>query len=438
MIVLLVILLLISINALYVAAEFAAVSVRRSRIQQLADEGNRLARLLLPILREGHRLDRYIAACQIGITISSLVLGAYGQAALAPVLTPLFLALGGAQEAAAQSAAAVTVLLSLTVVQMVVGELVPKSVALQFPTSIALYTVVPMRWSLRLLGWFISILNGSGLAILHVFGLREAPHRHIHSPDEIEYLIGESRKGGYFEAHEQQRLRQALRLTGRPVGEVMVPRTRIQAVPEDIGTDDLLRTIAESPYTRLPVYSGSLDEIIGLVHVEDVAVHRLNPGEHEPSVTDMLRPFTAVGEALSMERVLAHLRSERQHIAIVVDDFGGTAGLVTIGDLLDEIFGGVADEFKVAQPEAERLADGRVRLQGWVALGDAERYTGVVWTGDAYTVGGLVIERLEGFPEPGQKLRIDGVAVEVERMRGHVVESVLVEPALRRNGPWPA
>jgi CBS domain containing-hemolysin-like protein len=435
MIILFVIVLLISINALYVAAEFAAVSVRRSRIQQKAEEGNRLALLLLPVLRDGQRLDTYIAACQIGITISSLVLGAYGQAALAPVLTPIFAAWGNLQEVAAESSAAGAVLLLLTVFQMVVGELVPKSLALQFPTRVALYTVLPMRWSQRLLGWFIAVLNGSGLAILKLFGLHEASHRHIHSPQEIDYLIAESRKGGYLEPDEHQRLRRALRLTGRPVGEVMVPRTRIQAVPADIAFAELLRTVAESPYTRLPVYERSLDAIIGVVHVEDVATHQFRSAGSQQNVRELLRKFTVVNEALSLERALAHLRQERQHLAIVVDDFGGTAGLVTIGDLLDEIFGGVADEFKAVRPEAERLPDGRVRLQGRMALSDAELFTGVPWTGDAYTVAGFVIERFGGFPESGQKLDIDGVNVEVERVRDHVVESVLIAPIVRRDAP---
>jgi len=429
MIILLVVLLLLLINALYVAAEFGAVSVRRSRIQQEANQGSRLARLLLPVLQDGRRLDTYIAACQIGITISSLVLGAYGQARLAPVLAPVFGAWGGMQEVGAHSTAAIVVLVSLTVLQMVVGELVPKSLALQFPTKTALYTVIPMRWSQQLLGWFITILNGSGRAILRVFGMRESAHRHIHSPAELDYLITESWKGGHLDAQEGQWLRRVLRLTGRPVGEVMVPRTRIQAIASDVAPDEVLRTVTESPYTRLPVYDGSIDEIVGLVHVQDAAVQWLNRDDREPSVQSLLQPFTVVNEALSLERALAHLRRERQHLAIVVDDFGGTAGLVTIGDLLDEIFGGVADEFKSAGPEGERLADGRIRLPGRLALGEAERYTGVLWTGDAYTIGGLVIERLGGFPQPGQKLVIDGLPVEVENVRGHVVESVLVEPA---------
>jgi CBS domain containing-hemolysin-like protein len=426
-----VIALLIMVNALYVAAEFAAVSVRQSRIRQHAEEGDVLARMLLPILSDGARLDRYIAACQIGITLSSLVLGAYGQAALAPRLSPIFERFGGLQEVAAQSASAAVILVALTVFQMVLGELVPKSLALQYPTAVARYTVVPMRWSLSLLSWFIVLLNGSGLAILRLFGVRDAPHRHIHSPGEIEYLIAESREGGYLEPDEHRRLRHALRLAGRQVGEVMVPRTRVQGIPIDSSPAALLRIVTDTPFTRFPAYEGSLDHIVGIVHVEDVAVRQL-AREEAPPVASLVRPFIAVQESLSLERALARLRDERQHLAVVVDDFGGTAGLVTIGDILDEIFGGIADEFKTAPPEAQPLPDGRIRIPGRMSLTESDRWTGVAWTGDAYTVGGLVIEQIGRFPEPGETLEIDGVTVEVERVRGHAVESLIVTPARRR------
>jgi len=197
---------LIAANALYVAAEFAAVGVRRSRIRQLADEGNRFARMLAPALSDASTLDRYVAACQIGITLSSLVLGAYGQAALAPPFAELLGSWGQFHPAVAESAAAVVVLIGLTVLQVVLGELVPKSLALQYSTSTALYTVLPMRWSLALFAWFIAILNGSGLAILRMLGVPYGSHRHVHSPEEIDLLIAESRDGGLLEEDEHQRL----------------------------------------------------------------------------------------------------------------------------------------------------------------------------------------------------------------------------------------
>jgi CBS domain containing-hemolysin-like protein len=204
MIVTLVIIVLVLINTLYVAAECSAVSVRRSRLEELARNGNRAARLLTTVLHDPAALDRYVAACQIGITLSSLVLGAYGQVAVAAPLAPRLSAATGLDAATAESVSVISVLIALTVLQVIVGELVPKSIALQYPTKTALVTAVPMRASLWLLRWFIAVLNGSGVRILRWLGMApESSHRHIHSPEELELLIAESRDGGLLEPHER-------------------------------------------------------------------------------------------------------------------------------------------------------------------------------------------------------------------------------------------
>src|SRR4030095_1162536 len=211
----LVITALILINAVYVAAEFAAVSVRRSRIQQLAADGNSLAGWLLATLESPAGLDRYIAACQIGITLSSLTVGAYAQQTVAVSLTPSVERFGARQTLAAQSTSAVVVLLLLTIAQVIFAELVPKSLALQYPTQTALYTLVPMVPSLWLYRPFIKWLNGTGLIFLRLLGASPKAHRHIHSPEEIELLIAESRDGGLLEPDEHRRLQRALRLNLR-------------------------------------------------------------------------------------------------------------------------------------------------------------------------------------------------------------------------------
>jgi CBS domain containing-hemolysin-like protein len=421
-----IVLLLVSVNALYVAAEFAAVSVRRSRIQQAAEDGDRLARQLLPVLEDPHRLDRYIACCQIGITLSSLILGAYGQVALQPVLAPLFERFGGMAEVGAASAAATTVLLVLTAFQVVLGELFPKSLALQFPTAVARYTVIPMRWSLRLLTWFIAVLNGSGNAILRSFGVRPSGHRHIHQPDEIDYLISESRKGGILDADEHLRLRRALQLGVRRVEEIMIPRVHIQAVAARTSFAELARIAAASHHTRLPVFDGSLDRITGLLHLRDLAARAL---EGRTDLEDLVRPIAVIPASASVDQALARLREAKRYMAVVVDEHGGTAGLLTMSDVLDEIFGGLASEFDDDEPVPERLADGRVRLPGSMRLEEAESWVGAVWEGDAYTVGGLVLEKLGHLPEPGETVIIEGIPVQVERVE-RAVESVLAGPLL--------
>lgn len=424
--VLAVIVVLIAANALYVAAEFAAVGVRQSRIQQRADRGDSLARFLMPVLRDAHALDRYIAACQIGITISSLVLGAYGQATLTPRLVPV---LGdmGLDQVAAITVAATVVLVVLTVAQMILGELVPKSLALQYTTQVALWTVVPMRWSQWLMAWFIVVLNGSGTALLRALGMHDASgHRHIHAPEEIELLIAESRDGGLLEPDEHRRLSQALKLGVRTVSAIMVPRPQIQALDSDTPAEDVIRVIAVSAYTRIPVYRGDIDRIVGFVHVRDIAARALK-ADRSWKAADVMHEPVFIPQSLTADRVLARMRDERKQLAIVVDEFGGTAGLVTVVDILDEVLGDVTDE---AQPalEPEMLPDGRVRVRGDMRLEDAARFVGFEWQGSAHTIGGLLMEQLGRVPLSGETVVVDGVEFEAERVRRHSIETVVLEP----------
>jgi len=428
-----IILILIGINALYVAAEFAAVSVNTSRVQTLADERGGLARRLLPYLKDAHALDRYIAGCQIGITISSLVLGAYGQARLAVVLEPLFARLGGLQEVAAQSTSAVTVLIGLTAIQMVLGELVPKSLALQYPTRVALWTVIPMQWSLRAMWWFIAILNGSGAFVLRLFGFESSGHRHIHSPEELEYLVAESRQGGLLEPYEQRRLTRALRLSGVRVDELLVPRVRMVAVDIDGPPGDALRLILDSPFTRLPVYRGTIDDVIGFLHAKDVA-RQVAERPEGLDIPPLVRPVLMVPGTTTADWLLVRMRDERRQLAIVLDEYGGTAGLVTIEDVLEQVVGEIVDEFRDPATAPERLPDGRVRLPGDMHLDALEPWLGSLCEkGDAHTVGGRVIEALGRVPLAGERVEIDGVVIEIETVVHHAVTSVLATARDRRN-----
>lgn len=427
--------LLISLNGLYVAAEFAAVSVRRSRIRGMAEEGDRLARALLPTLEDGANLDRYVAACQIGITVSSLGLGAYGQASLGVALTPLFEGLGRMQTAAAQSTSIAVVLVLLTTLQMILGELVPKSLALQYPATVARFTVLPIRWSERALAWFIVILNGSGWVVLRLLRVEPKPHRHIHSVEDIKYLVAESGSVGHLAPEDQRRLNQALGLTKRTARELMVPRTRIEAIDENGGLRAAIEAAVTTPYTRFPVYRDSLDQIVGIVHSKDlVAAALADDAGSDQTLSTHLQPILAVHESLAANRVLALMREERGIMAVVVDDFGGTAGIVTTEDILREFLGELADEFKHAGGGPERLVDGRVRLPGDVWVRDVGPWLGVQWTGEADTVGGLVMERLGRIPEEGDAIEIDGVEVVVERLEGRAIATLIARPVRRGQG----
>jgi CBS domain containing-hemolysin-like protein len=355
-----VILVLILVTALYVAAEFAAVGARRSRLRRMADDGHPLAARILPVVDDPHALDRYIAVSQIGITLSSLILGAYGQAALAPRVAPLLGRVGSLDTAAAESTAAIVVLLALTVLSMIVGELVPKSLALQNPTRTALATVLPMQWSLRLFSWAIKVLNGSGALLLKLMRVPSTGHRHVHSPEEIELLIAESRDGGLLEPEEQIRLHRALRLGLRTASQLMVPRARLVAISIAMPIQQVPRFVAGSPYSRFPVYRDDLDNVVGMLHTKDVVTDYVK-GMPRQSLASLLRPIPRVAHDMPADRLLTFLRERRSHQALVADPDGRIAGLITLEDVVAELLGGVADEFKMARrrPVRPRREAGR-------------------------------------------------------------------------------
>lgn len=424
----LIVLALIAVNAVYVAAEFAAVSVRRSRVRQLAKDGNPLARWLLPLLDSPAALDRYIAACQIGITISSLVLGAYAQLTFAVWLAPVLEGTLGIQEPTSRTAATVAVLLLLTAAQVIFAELVPKSLALQFPTPTALYTLPAMLPSLWVYRPFITWLNGNGHVLLRLLGAPQQSHHHIHSPQEIELLIAESRDGGLLEPDEHQRLKRALRLNLRQAKQLMVPRTKMSALDVTTPLNEAISAVALSPYSRLPVYRDSIDNVVGVLHTKDLVKWFVSDG---PSATlaTLVRPVASVHESVTADRVLRQLRERRTHQALVVDEFGGTSGIVTLEDVLSELLGNVGDEFKAGDPVPESLPDGRFRLPGSMTVDDASSLLRAEWKTDATTVGGMVTAELGHLPVSGETVTIGAHQFVVERVAERAVEWVTVAPA---------
>jgi CBS domain containing-hemolysin-like protein len=415
---------LILLTALYVAAEFAAVGARRTRLRRLAEDGNALAARILPVIDDPRELDRYIAASQVGITLSSLILGAYGQASLAPKLAPLLGWVAVIDAEAAESTAALIVLLGLTTLAMILGELVPKSLALQNPTRTALITVLPMQWSLRLYAGSIALLNGSGVLLLRLLGVPATGHRHVHSPEEIELLIAESRDGGLLEPQEQVRLHRALRLGLRTARQLMVPRARLAAVEVSTPFDEMLRLFATSPYSRLPVYSGSLDQVIGILHTKDVVMDYISGSRHA-SIRPLLRPIVRVRDSMPADRLLAFLRERRSHHALVEDERGLVIGLITLEDVVAELLGGVADEFKTTQLRPIRLSDRRVRLPASMRLDQVAQVIGR-WPKGIETIASYIAGVLGRVPDPGEKVVIDDVEVEIEAVEGGTVASVIV------------
>ena len=330
--------MLILANSFYVAAEFGAVGVRRSRVRRMSEDGHAGARLLLPFVQQPADLTRYVAASQVGITLSSLILGAIGQGIAAVAVAPHLVSLFGFDPHTAASLGAALVLIVLTAVQVVIGELVPKSIALRFPTEVALLTVFPMRWSLAAFKPLIASLNGTATALLRLVGVSLTGHRHLHSPDEIALLFAESRDGGLLEPDEQQRLHKALRLSRKSARDMMVPRDRLAMVDAESPWLDALQAAAATPFSRLPVYRGSREHIIGMLRVKDL-VHQYVTDGPPASIAPLVRGLLKVPDDLPGDQVIAKLRDKRAHQAAVVDARGAIVGFVTIQDVLAQFLG---------------------------------------------------------------------------------------------------
>ncbi len=337
----LVLTILILANAIYVAGEFGAVGVRRSRVRRMSDDGHWLARRLLPFVDDAAQLDTYVAVSQVGITLSSLILGAFAQATVATALAPHLVARLGFEANSAASTAAVIVLVMLTAVQVVLSELIPKSLALQFPTQVALATVLPMQWSLAVFRPFIAVINGSAAAVLRLVGITASAHRHIHSPAEIELLIAESRDGGLLEPDEQQRLHRALQLSLRTARNLMVPRERLTLVRIDQPWSEVVNTVTSSPFSRLPVFRGTPENIVGALRVKDL-VHRYAADGPSATIDALVRPLVRIDQDMPADQIITVLRDHRVHQAAVTDEAGRVVGLITIQDVLSEFLGGDA------------------------------------------------------------------------------------------------
>lgn len=402
---------MVSFNALYVAAEFATVGSRRSRVQEDADAGSGSAAGLLAILRDPTRLDNYVAACQIGITLSSLVAGAYGQAQLTPLLEPALGGVGG------RGVAVLIVLVAITGVQVVLGELLPKTVALRYPEKLAMATLVPMRISQWLFRPLVAVFNGSAFRIMGWWNLRvDHSHAHVHSPEELAGLYRASAEGGLIDASEREMLAGILNVEARLVREIMTPRPRLVSVRGSDSVEAALAHVVDTPHSRFPV-TGPGGDVTGIVSLRDLyAQVRDDPSD---LVEHVARPIVAVAEVLTVPNLWRLLRTEARHCALVVNEYGDTAGLVTLEDAIEEIFGEVRDEFDVEDEPITTTEDGRVSVRGDVLLSQLHERFGIATDVTGIdTVGGLIWHHLGRPPRVGDvvapppaevELRVDAV-----------------------------
>ncbi len=420
--------LMIGLNALYVAGEFATVSARKSRVSQMANSGNRLAKIVLPVLEDHHKLDNYIAASQVGITLSSIVLGIYAQREIAPLLEPLLASLPFVSELAAAGVAYIVVLVVLTVLQVVLGELVPKTIAIQYPEKTALWTAIPMRWSADIiLRPLIVVLNGSGTLLMRLLGIHQAEgHKHVHSPEEIQFLLTQSHAGGLLAEQEHQLLESAFRFGKLQVGEVVVPRPRIIAADVSSPLAEILRLAAQSDYTRIPVYRGDIDHIVGFVHLKDL--FRLSYEGKTTDVSSIVRETAYVHESSFLDDVWTVLNKERSYMAIVFDEHGGTVGMITREDILEQIFGEVQDEFDEAErPPIRKLDEHSYCVRGDISVNYLnDRLHLSLVSDDAYTIGGYILNELGQLPEVGDEIRSGSITLTVNSVEDRAIAEVLL------------
>ncbi|UZK70592.1 hemolysin family protein [Sphingomonas sp. S1-29] len=417
-----IILVMVAANALYVAAEFATVGARKSRVQEEAESGNRTAAKLLKILRDPVALDNYVAGCQVGITISSLVAGAYAQAQLTPLLTPHLGAIGG------PLAAIIIVLLLITVLQVVLGELLPKTIALRYPERLSMATMLPMRISLVLFRPLIFVFNGTAFAIMRLFKLNvDHGHTHVHSPDELEALFKASAAGGLIDADERDMLSGALSVDHRIVREIMTPRTRMITVRADESVEVALRRSAETPYSRFPVTGETTEDVVGIVHLRTLfAAFEADP---RATVASIQRDPLIVADVMTVPKLWQTLQAQGRRSAMVINEYGSFTGLVTLEDALEEVFGEVQDEFD-DEEELVIEQDGHLSVRGDVRLSMlADRHDIMLPQDRADTVSGLVWHELGRMPAKGDRVRAPDTpyTLVVEAMQGHAVRRVRIE-----------
>ncbi len=429
----LIMLLLVLLNGLFVAAEFSIIGVRPSQLEQMVEEGNQTAASVLPIVNSRQQQDQYIATSQLGITIASLGLAMYAEPQIAHFIEPyLALLWFEPSEAVVRSAGYVIALSFLTYLHIVIGEMVPKALALTDPAHMVIWLNRPMRIIQKVLIIPVRILNGMGNQLLRLFQIPPAEgHARVLSPEELELIVSESAEGGLLNEDEELMIRNIFDFGERVVGQVMTPRIKVEAIPLGISHQELMQQVAESHYSRFPVYQGDRDHIVGILHVKDLVRQTLrSKGSFDLRL--LLRPAPAVPEDQGVEVLLAAFRKQRIHMAVVLDEFGGMAGIVTLEDLVEEIVGEVRDEFDTEREPYVEIAPGVLEVDGEYLVDDLKEE---VFLGeeedlpDVETVGGLIVTKLGRPPQVGDEVAYngDGVSLRVLAIDGRAVVRVRVE-----------
>jgi CBS domain containing-hemolysin-like protein len=422
---LLIITALILLNGIFVAAEFAIVGAPRAAIERRAAAGNRLARAVQRVLEDPREQDRYIATAQLGITLASLGLGMYGEHVLAD---GLYHALGGTglpAWLASHGVASVLAVAILTYFHIVIGEMVPKSLALQQAEQLVLWITPPMLWTKNAFYPFVIGLNAVGNLVLKVFGVDRQEHNpdHYYTPEELQLVVQESEKLGALRAESGRMLQELFAFGDRTAGEIMVPRVRVTGIPIGTTPAQIRELLGRSPHTRFPIYEGDLDHILGMVHIKDLLGALLRD---EAIGRAHARPLPLLPETAELDSVLAIMRRERTQMVIVLDEHGGTAGVVTLQDLFEEVVGDI-EEGPIGAPDVYRDEQGRLHVPGTMRIDELGQEFGLELEHEEVdSVSGLVLTVLGRPPNVGDTVRYGRLQFAVTAVKGHGVEECAV------------
>ncbi len=414
---------MIALTAVFVGGEFAILKVRMSRIDQLISEGNKKAVLAKKVAND---LDYYLSACQLGITITALVLGALGEPTVEKLLHPVFESFE-VPDALATVLSYAIALSIVTFLHVVLGELAPKTLAIQFSERMTLLLAPPLYWFGKITAPIIWTLNGAARLFLRLFGVEPAGHDEVHSEEELKLIMQQSYKSGEINQTELAYLQNIFAFDNRIIKDIMIPRTQIVTLEKDITFEDMIAVLDEHDYTRYPVTDGhDKDQVIGFVNTKEMLTHIAagNDREMERFIHDMPR----FHEATPISSVLVKMQQNRTHMAIVTDEYGGTAGLVSMEDILEEIVGEIRDEYDMDEvPDIRAKSETEYVMSGRVLLADLEEQFGLVFpdSEDLDTIGGWLQVQSDNVPEEGDTIPLEPHLWTISEMENYQV--VLVE-----------
>ena len=418
------VLALVLANGFFVAAEFAVISVRKTRIDQLLAEGSRMAR---PVRRALDSPDQFIAATQLGITMASIGLGWIGEPALASLIYPLFAGLPPTISlATAHSVAVAIAFVIITALHIVLGELAPKTVALQYPENTALIVAKPTELFLRAFHPFIRVLNGTGWAVVRMLGLKPSRgHALVHSEEELKMLVTASQEAGVLEEEEEQMLHRVFHFSEFTARDLMVPRTEMAAVRADAPINEIVDVVSRGRHASLPVYRNELDNIVGMLFVSDLV--RAVSTTSDVNIAAIVREAVTVPETMRADDLLNQLRRHRTQEAIVIDEYGGTAGIVTFERVMERIVGDLGGDIDAPATAIHRLPDGSFEVDGLALVTDInERFELDIDEETYTTIGGYMLGRLGRRPQIGDTVDVARRTLRVEAVDGLRVSKVKI------------